>query len=114
MIDVKSYFVYMLLCADGSFYVGITSSPDCRIAQHNLGTDRKSYTFTRRPVRLVHVSEFRYVNDAIHWEKHLKGWSHAKSKHWRKMIGAQFKGSPEVSGPVILRQAQDDKGGQSG
>lgn len=115
----------MLLCADGSFYVGITSSPDCRIAQHNLGIDRKSYTFTRRPVRLVHMSEFRYVHDAIHWEKHFKGWSHAKKQalaenDWRTVQGlakGKWPGHPSLRLRIALRcfaqdrlSAQDDKG----
>jgi putative endonuclease len=70
----------MLLCADGSFYVGITNNVEKRLWQHNNGEDEASYTYERRPVRLVHVSEFRSVFDAIAWEKHLKGWSRAKKR----------------------------------
>lgn len=77
---MKSYYVYMVRCSDGSFYVGITNNPKVRLAQHNLGTDARSYTFTRRPVELVHAFEFREVTDAIGWEKQLKGWSRAKKR----------------------------------
>ena len=77
---MKTYYVYMLLCADGSFYVGVTNNADARVVQHNLGTDPKSYTYTRRPVELVHVSDFRNVDDAIAWEKQLKGWSRRKKE----------------------------------
>src|SRR5438105_637894 len=47
-------FVYMLLCADDSFYVGSATGDDLtqRIAQHQSGV-YPGYTLTRRPVRLV-------------------------------------------------------------
>jgi putative endonuclease len=85
---MKTYYVYMLLCADRSFYVGITNDPEARVAQHQLGNDPTCYTFTRRPVKLVHCSDFRNIDDAIAWEKQLKGWSRAKkvamaSNNWK-------------------------------
>ncbi len=47
-------FVYMLRCADGSFYVGSATGDDLekRIAEHQTGA-YPGYTFARRPVRLV-------------------------------------------------------------
>ena len=75
---MKLYYVYMLRCADDSFYVGITSNLEVRVGQHQLGTDPDCYTYARRPVALVHSSEFRDVYDAIAWEKQLKGWRRAK------------------------------------
>jgi putative endonuclease len=76
--SVKTYYVYVLLCADRSFYTGITSDPDTRLAQHQMGHDPRCYTFKRRPVTLVHASDFANVDEAIAWEKQLKGWSRAK------------------------------------
>jgi putative endonuclease len=89
-LSVKTYYVYMVRCSDGSFYVGITNNADARVAQHNYGMDHDCYTYSRRPVALVHVSEFREVWDAIRWEKHLKGWSRAKKRalvegDWQKI-----------------------------
>jgi putative endonuclease len=78
---MKSYYVYVLLCADRSFYTGITNEPEVRVAQHQEGNDPRCYTFTRRPVKLVHCSEFHKVADAIALEKQLKGWSRAKKSH---------------------------------
>lgn len=75
---MKIYYVYILLCADRSFYIGITNDVELRVAQHQTGFSKTCYTFKRRPVKLVYSSEFREVNDAIAWEKHLKGWSRAK------------------------------------
>src|SRR5579862_6568187 len=79
-MDVKSYWVYMVLCSDGHFYVGITNDIERRIAEHNLGTVRTCYTFGRRPVKLVHASLYFDVNEAIKWEKQLKGWGRAKKQ----------------------------------
>jgi putative endonuclease len=78
MTGVKTYYVYMLQCSDSSFYVGITSNLELRVGQHEFGFDPECYTFTRRPLKLVHSSDFRNVDDAIAWEKQLKGWSRAK------------------------------------
>ena len=75
---MKTYYVYMLLCADDSFYVGVTNDADRRLAQHNMGWDPKCYTHTRRPVTIAHVSYFHSIEQAICWEKQLKGWSRAK------------------------------------
>jgi putative endonuclease len=75
---VKNYFVYMLLCRDFSFYVGITNDIDRRLAEHNIGWNPKCYTHRRRPVTLAHASFFYDVEQAIAWEKQLKGWSRRK------------------------------------
>ena len=75
---MKNYYVYMLLCADLSFYVGVTRDADRRVAQHNNGWDPDCYTHFRRPVVLAKAWEFTDVRDAIDWEKRLKGWSRRK------------------------------------
>ena len=62
---MKLYYVYMLLCADRSFYIGITNDVELRVAQHQIGYSRTCYTFKRLPVKLVYSSEFPDVNDAI-------------------------------------------------
>ena len=77
---MKTYWVYMLRCADGSFYVGVTNNLERRIGEHDFGIAPDCYTFTRRPLRLVHASDFQNIDDAIAWEKQLKGWSRAKKR----------------------------------
>lgn len=77
---MKTYFVYIVKCSDGSYYTGITSDLDERIYQHNEGLDPKAYTYRRRPVELVYVSDFPDVNDAIAFEKQVKGWRRAKKE----------------------------------
>ena len=68
----------MVLCDDGSYYIGITHDVEKRVWQHNEGTDPRSYTFTRRPVILAHAMEFSEVDRAIDWEKQIKRWSRKK------------------------------------
>jgi putative endonuclease len=71
-------FLYILQCADGSFYIGTTrTSLEMRIAQHNAGTFG-GYTSTRLPVKLVFSQWFDRVTDAIESERKLKKWSRAK------------------------------------
>jgi putative endonuclease len=73
-------FVYMLRCADGSYYVGSTrKSLEERLGEHNAGLP-KSYTVSRRPVVLVWSQEFEHVTDAIAAERQIKGWNRAKKE----------------------------------
>ena len=48
----ESWYVYILECADGSLYTGITNGLDRRFQQHNAGTASR-YTRSRLPVKLV-------------------------------------------------------------
>jgi putative endonuclease len=74
-------FVYMLKCADKSYYVGSATGDDLepRIAQHQSGTFQ-GYTWSRRPVVLVWSEHFEQITDAIAVERQLKGWSRAKKE----------------------------------
>ncbi len=74
-------FAYMLLCRDGSYYVGSATGEDLtpRIAQHQSGA-YPGYTFSRRPVKLVWSEYFVQVTDAIATERKIKGWSRAKKQ----------------------------------
>jgi putative endonuclease len=75
-----SAFVYILRCADGSYYVGSTRIElETRIGQHNAG-HFGGYTATRRPVMLVWSQDFDRITDAIAIERKLKGWSRAKKE----------------------------------
>jgi putative endonuclease len=101
------YFVYMVRCADDSFYVGVTNDVERRVGDHNLGWDPNAYTHERRPVELVYCESFEWIHEAIAWEKRLKGWRRAKKM---ALIEGDWKRIQELS-RGILRQAQDDKGG---
>lgn len=67
---------YLLLCADGSLYAGITNALDRRVARHNAGSASK-YTRARRPVRLVWSEPARDRAAASRREAALKRLSRA-------------------------------------
>lgn len=77
---MKRILVYMLKCADGSYYVGNTTVLDVRVAQHNEGIDPNAYTYSRRPVQLVWSQGFASPYDANGAERQIKGWSRAKKE----------------------------------
>ena len=76
-----SAFVYILRCADGSYYVGSArgTSLDKRIGEHQAGT-YPGYTSQRRPVTLVYAELFERITDAVAMERRIKGWSRAKKE----------------------------------
>lgn len=51
------YIVYILECADGSYYTGSTNDLTKRLWHHGQGVKPSSYTYSRRPVKLVWASE---------------------------------------------------------
>jgi putative endonuclease len=74
-------YVYMLRCADDSYYIGSATGDDLtkRISEHETGAYR-GYTFTRRLVHLVWSEYFDRITDAIAAERQLKGWTRAKKE----------------------------------
>ncbi len=52
-VSAQTWFVYLLRCADGSFYAGISNDISRRVEQHNAGTASR-YTRSRRPVVLIY------------------------------------------------------------
>jgi putative endonuclease len=43
-----SYFVYLLRCADGTYYTGVTNDVERRLEEHQSGCDPKAYTFNSK------------------------------------------------------------------
>jgi putative endonuclease len=76
----KGLYVYIALCKDSSYYVGVTNNVEKRIAQHNYGEDSNAYTFYRRPIKLVWQNKFSNNLEAIEWEKKIKGWTRKKKE----------------------------------
>ena len=77
---MKTMYVYIVECSDGSYYTGVTNNADKRIVEHNEGIDKESYTYNRRPVKMVFAERFNDPIQAIAFEKQLKGWSRKKKK----------------------------------
>jgi len=75
---MKSYYTYILKCADNSFYTGMTNDFKRRLEEHTKGLIKECYTFDKRPLELVWFETFANPNEAIKMEKQLKGWSRRK------------------------------------
>jgi predicted GIY-YIG superfamily endonuclease len=74
------YAVYILKCSDGTYYTGLTKDLDGRVHEHQLGAYPESYTFGRRPVKLVWSEVTESYPEAFQWEHQIKGWSRAKKE----------------------------------
>ena len=75
---MKFYYVYILLCSDNTYYVGMTYDLERRLVQHNGGSNKFSYTAQRLPVKLEWYLQCTNPSEAIKIEKQIKGWSKRK------------------------------------
>jgi len=88
----KSYYVYILLCDDGSYYTGYTNNMASRLEKHKRGSGAR-YTRTRRPKAVVYVEKFKARRAAIKREREIKALSH-REKHELVSIGSDAHRSP--------------------
>lgn len=79
MSEEKPHFVYILECADGSYYIGSARDVAGRVQAHNAGK-AATWTARRRPVVLVYEEKHPDETSALQREKHIKGWTHAKKE----------------------------------
>jgi len=79
-MQMKSMYVYILKCSDGSFYTGVTSDPGKRFFQHHCNTNTCSYLEKRKPFELVFLECFSDPQTAIAREKQIKRWSRSKKQ----------------------------------
>ena len=105
-------FVYILRCADGSYYVGSTTDLARRVWEHN---ERRGAAYTRRPgrrpVELARSYQCAHIAEAFALEKQMQGWSRAKREAWirgefellpglaRKDFGAVSDAYPSLGDP---------------
>lgn len=80
-------WMYILECADGSYYTGSTTDIGTRFQQHAKGLGA-NHTKKRLPVKLVYLEEFQRIDEAFKREKQVQGWSRDK-KH--ALIHGNFK-----------------------
>jgi len=78
-MSASVWYVYMLACADGTLYTGITTDPARRVAEHNgNGALGARYTRSRRPVELVYVEAAANRADATRREAAIKRLDRAR------------------------------------
>ncbi len=71
--------VYILRCADGSYYTGHTDNLEARIGLHQSG-ECDGYTASRLPVELLWSQECSTREEALFAEMQIKGWSRKKKE----------------------------------
>ena len=74
------FWVYILRCADGSYYTGHTDNLENRMGQHNTSAITSCYTFKRRPLTLAFSQEFVTREEALGAEQQIKGWGRKKKE----------------------------------
>jgi len=72
-------WVYILKCADKTYYTGSTVDLEARLWQHQHGKGA-NYTARRLPVELVFSAEYERIDDAFAQEKKIQGWSRRKKE----------------------------------
>ena len=72
-------YMYILECADGSYYVGSTKYLEKRVLQHQNG-EGANHTKKHLPVKLVYHEEFSRIDEAFYREKQVQGWSRKKKQ----------------------------------
>lgn len=75
---MKNYFIYILLCADQTLYVGYTTDLEKRLVTHNTSKTGAHYTKIRRPVKLVYSEKFATLSEALKREYEIKSFSRKK------------------------------------
>jgi len=73
------YYVYVLLCKDGSYYTGHAKNVKHRVEQHKKGQGAR-YTRMHEPAKIVYVEEFNSRSDAMKREREIKSFSHSKKQ----------------------------------
>jgi putative endonuclease len=93
-----SFWVYILRCADESYYTGHTDDLEARLAKHASG-ELGGYTSTRLPAKLVFAEQFPTREKALTSERQIKGWSRKKKealmrRDWAEISRLARRGHP--------------------
>src|SRR6266545_3734437 len=94
-------WMYILKCADDSYYVGSTRNLELRLSQHQSGKGSR-YTSGRLPVELVYGEEYDRIIDAYAREKQIQNWGRAKRE-------ALINGEVEALPPLAKKKFEKKK-----
>ena len=75
---MNKWYVYIVECADGSLYTGITTDVKRRLLEHNYSFKAAKYTRSRRPVRMIWSKEVSNRSEASAEEYRIKRLSRKK------------------------------------
>ena len=94
------YYVYILTNFKRTvYYTGVTNYLSQRLIEHYLNRgDKNSFTGRYHVNNLLYYQDFKYINNAIEWEKEIKGWSREK----KIMLIKQFNPKMEFLNKELL------------
>lgn len=75
------YYVYLLECADKTYYCGYTTNLEDRLEKHNNSKLGAKYTAGRRPVILKYSEEFDNLSEALKREYQIKQLTREEKKN---------------------------------
>ena len=74
-----AFYIYILKCADNSYYTGHTDDIEKRLNEHYQGKS-PCYTQKRRPIKLVFMQDFSSRYEALTAERKIKKWTRRKKE----------------------------------
>ena len=80
------FYVYIIRCADGSFYCGYTTDVEKRFEKHKSGKGAK-YTRSHLPLEIVYIEEFESKSDALKRECEIKSMTRSQKE---KLINSNY------------------------
>lgn len=103
-------YMYILQCADGSYYTGSTRNLNARITRHQNG-EGANHTRKHLPVKLVYYEEYERIDEAFYREKQVQRWSRKKKE---ALINREFEKLSELarsstSSGAALRHSKNDQ-----
>ncbi|MBM4306816.1 MAG: GIY-YIG nuclease family protein [Deltaproteobacteria bacterium] len=101
-----SFWVYILRCADNSYYTGHTDNLEDRIVKHQSG-EIEGYTSSRLPVDLIFSEEFSTRDEALACEQQIKGWSRKKKEAMIRGDWSEVSRLARRYHPSTVRRAHD-------
>lgn len=87
---MTKFFVYILKCADATYYVGHTDNIEKRLHEHNNQL-YPCYTVARVPVQLVFSQSYESRDEAFAMERRIKKWTRIKKEALIKQDGESLK-----------------------
>jgi putative endonuclease len=86
-------WLYILKCADDSYYTGSTEDLQRRFLEHQNGLGA-NHTGKRLPVKLVYTEAYPTMQQAFWREKQIQGWSRKKKE---ALIDGRYNDLPELA-----------------
>lgn len=83
------FFVYILECADKTFYIGSTNNLEKRLFEHNNSKNGAHYTKIRRPVKLVYKETFSTYKESRAREAEIKRMTRIKKIELISVVNVQ-------------------------